>query len=287
MRQRPDISIAYCADRYDAFFYSGLVTGRWDAAGFDLSFHSGPLAELDAGAEDCRYHLTTVSAAAYPRLADHYGLLGVGACAQRGEGLVLVSRNYHHPAQLQFRRIGVASLTGLEGLLARWACPDAELVELGSAQLATAVSAGQIEAGVLADGEFRGDGALHKVLDLGAHWQQQTGLPLPLRVVVVDRRLDALVAGSLCELLRDSLRQGLEHPAEALLFAASFPGRQSDEELIVAATRDAVAMPDEVRLALGMLFTLQKSQGLIGALPDIEIIDDAAARSWVELPTAA
>jgi 1,4-dihydroxy-6-naphthoate synthase len=284
----PEISIAYSADSYDAFLYWALVTGRLTSADFGLSFHTAPNWELDAAALERRYRITTISAAAYPHLADDYAILGVGACIERGEGPVLVSRNYHHPAQLQFRRIGVAGVAGMETLLARWACPDAQLVKLDSGHLAEVVAAGQIEAGVLPDQQLMGHAELHKLASLGSLWRGQTGLPLPARLVVVDRRLEgAEMAGALCDLLRDSLRLGLEHSAEALSFAAAFPGCQSDQQLLQSATRDGIAMCDEARVALGLLFALAKTNGLVEAVPEIEIIDGAAARSWVELPAAA
>ncbi|HEY5311146.1 MAG TPA: MqnA/MqnD/SBP family protein [Pirellulales bacterium] len=286
MRQRVDLSAAYAAEGYDAFHYWALQTGRLAAADYELSFHIGAIGELDASAAQRHYQVSTVSALAYPSLADDYRILGVGACVERGAGPVLVSRHYHHLAQLQFRRVAVAQLTGLDGLLTHWACPDAELIELDAAFMSEAVATGQVDAAVLSDGRLPAGIELHPITALGALWRRQTGLPLPLRLKIIDRRCDAEAAGRVCELLRGSLRLALEHQAEALLFAAAFPGEHGDEQLTQSAMRDGLAMADDVRMALGQLFSLAKSNGRIAALPDIEIVDGAAAGSLVELPTA-
>ncbi|HEX3657899.1 MAG TPA: MqnA/MqnD/SBP family protein [Pirellulales bacterium] len=286
MRHPVDLSIAYSADGYDAFHYWALQTGRLASTDFEVSVHIGAIDELDAAAAERRYQVSTISALAYPHLADDYRILGVGACVERGEGPMLVSRHYHHPAQLQFRRVGVASLTGMDGLLARWACPDAELIELDAQSIGQAVAAGQVDAGVLAAGRLPAGGELHTIAALGTLWRRQTGLPLPLRLKIVDRRLDIESAGRVCDMLRGSLRLALEHRAEALLFAAAFPGEHSDEQLTRSAMRDGLAMADDVRMALGLMFSLAKTGAQPAALPDIEIVDGATAGSLVELPTA-
>jgi 1,4-dihydroxy-6-naphthoate synthase len=60
------------------------------------------------------------------------------------------------------------------------------------------------------------------VLDLGAWWKQETGLPLPLGGNAVRRDLGPDMMKRLTRLVRDSVRYSLEHRAEALDYAMSF-----------------------------------------------------------------
>ena len=62
---------------------------------------------------------------------------------------------------------------------------------------------------------FGGQG-LHKVLDLGAWWKEETGLPLPLGGNAVRRDLGADLMARLTRLVRETVRYSLAHRAEAL-----------------------------------------------------------------------
>jgi len=64
-------------------------------------------------------------------------------------------------------------------------------------------------------------------LDLGAWWQQETGLPLPLGVNVARRDLDRL--DDVSDVLGEAIRIGLENREEALAYAERF-GRGIDRE---------------------------------------------------------
>jgi 1,4-dihydroxy-6-naphthoate synthase len=68
---------------------------------------------------------------------------------------------------------------------------------------------------------FGGHG-LHKVLDLGAWWKKETGLPLPLGGNAVRRDLGPVRMAELTALVRDTVRYSLAHRKEALEYAMSF-----------------------------------------------------------------
>jgi len=68
---------------------------------------------------------------------------------------------------------------------------------------------------------FGGHG-LVKVADLGAWWQSETGLPLPLGGNAVRRDLGPELMERLTRLVRETVRYSLAHRAEALEYAMSF-----------------------------------------------------------------
>jgi 1,4-dihydroxy-6-naphthoate synthase len=74
------------------------------------------------------------------------------------------------------------------------------------------------------------DHGVRKLLDLGVWWQQETGLPLPLGVVVARRDLERLADVS--AVVREAIDVGLENRDEAMRYAMGF-GRGID-----AATAD-------------------------------------------------
>jgi 1,4-dihydroxy-6-naphthoate synthase len=68
---------------------------------------------------------------------------------------------------------------------------------------------------------FGGHG-LHKVLDLGAWWKQETSLPLPLGGNAVRRDLGPDLMKRLTRLVRETVRYSLAHRKEALAYAMEF-----------------------------------------------------------------
>src|SRR5207245_748325 len=66
------------------------------------------------------------------------------------------------------------------------------------------------------------DKGLHQVVDLGAWWYEQTGLPLPLGGNVVRKDLGTELVGRVAGLLKQSIVYALEHREEALAYALTY-----------------------------------------------------------------
>jgi len=52
---------------------------------------------------------------------------------------------------------------------------------------------------------------LHRIVDLGVWWQEETGLPLPLGGNAVRRALGPQIGRQIAKTIRDSVSYGLEH----------------------------------------------------------------------------
>jgi 1,4-dihydroxy-6-naphthoate synthase len=94
------------------------------------------------------------------------------------------------------------------------------------------VSSGAADAGLLIhEGQLTyGAAGLHKVVDLGEWWLEETGLPLPLGANVARRDLGPDVLRELSAVLAASIRAGLDNRERALEYALQF-GRGLDDEL--------------------------------------------------------
>jgi 1,4-dihydroxy-6-naphthoate synthase len=99
-------------------------------------------------------------------------------------------------------------------------------------QILGAVSSGAFDAGlIIHEGQltFQNQG-LHLVVDLGAWWQEKTGLPLPLGGNVVRRDLGQATMRQISRLLQESIRYGLDHRDDALAYALRY-ARDMDRDL--------------------------------------------------------
>jgi 1,4-dihydroxy-6-naphthoate synthase len=63
---------------------------------------------------------------------------------------------------------------------------------------------------------------LHKVIDLGHWWREQTGLPLPLGGNAIRRSLGPEVMLTVTQALRDSIQHALDHREAALEYSMQF-----------------------------------------------------------------
>jgi 1,4-dihydroxy-6-naphthoate synthase len=91
-------------------------------------------------------------------------------------------------------------------------------------EILPAVIEGRVPCGVIIhEGQltYAEEGA-HRVVDLGAWWKEETGLPLPLGGNAIRRDLGPDVIRQVSHLLRASIAHALEHRPEALDHALSY-----------------------------------------------------------------
>ena len=117
-------------------------------------------------------------------------------------------------------------------LVLRMALGDFRYREVPFDEIIDEVLSGRAEAGLLIhEGQLTYEAqGLTKVIDLGAWWLLETGLPLPLGVNVARRDLGEDVLRDLSAVLADSIRTGLENRREAMRYAMRY-GRGLDLQL--------------------------------------------------------
>ncbi len=99
-------------------------------------------------------------------------------------------------------------------------------------QILEHVAAGRADAGlIIHEGQltYRNHG-LHCLVDLGAWWKDQTGLPLPLGGNVIRRDLGRDNISAIAAILRESIQYSLDHRLEAVQYALEF-ARDMNQEL--------------------------------------------------------
>src|SRR5262249_41235068 len=128
------------------------------------------------------YDVTAVSFAAYPSIRDKYVLLDCGASFGEGYGPILGAAKALDKEDPQGKGMSVPGLKPSAYLTLKLCEPDFEAVVMPFDKILDAVQGELVEAGLLIhEGQLLFPQlGLHKVLDLGVWWQEQTGLPLAL-----------------------------------------------------------------------------------------------------------
>jgi 1,4-dihydroxy-6-naphthoate synthase len=117
-------------------------------------------------------------------------------------------------------------------LLLKIFCPQVEIITLPFDAIIGAVMNGTVQAGLVIDsGQMTYEQmGLHKILDLGAWWYEQTNLPTPLGGNIIRKDLPRAVIFQLTELFRESIQYALDHRQEAVKYAMRYAQGMSHEQ---------------------------------------------------------
>ncbi|NLU70971.1 1,4-dihydroxy-6-naphthoate synthase [Streptomyces sp. HNM0574] len=218
------LRIAFSPCPNDTFVFDAWAHGRVPGAPpLDVTFADIDVTNGLAEARDERLDVLKVSYAVLPWILDDYALLPCGGALGRGCGPLVLTRAQETPvtaASLSGRRVAVPSERSTAYLLFRlWAAAEVpggvgEVVVLPFHEIMPAVRDGKVDAGlVIHEARFTyQDYGLHRVADMGEHWENTTGLPIPLGAIVARRSLGADALRALAEATRTSVRMAWDDP---------------------------------------------------------------------------
>jgi 1,4-dihydroxy-6-naphthoate synthase len=211
------LSLAVSPCPNDTFVFSAWVHGQVAGPAVEVT-----LADIDvcnqlavAGTPD----VVKVSFAALPELLDRYALLPCGGALGRGCGPLVLARTADQ--DLRGARIAVPGERTTAYLLLRlWgAALGFEVTVLPFEQIMPAVRDGRVDAGlVIHESRFTFPSyGLVCLQDLGAWWEDDTGLPIPLGAIVARRGLDL---SAVTAAVRASVEHAWAHPDAAAPWVA-------------------------------------------------------------------
>ncbi len=275
-----EIKLAHSPDSDDAFMFYALATHKLSTPGFKYSHVLSDIQTLNEAALSETYDVTAVSFAAYPTLRDNYILLDCGASFGEGYGPIVVTSKSLKKEELAGKRVGVPGLKTTAYLTLKLFEPNFEAVVMPFDKILDAVQSGLVEAGLLIhEGQLLFPQlGLHRVVDLGIWWQEQTGLPLPLGGNAVRRALGPAVGRQIAQTIRESVKYGLEHREEALNYAMQF-ARDMEPELAdkfvgMYVNKWTLGYGERGKKAVKELITRGTKAGLLPGPPTVEFLSE-------------
>jgi 1,4-dihydroxy-6-naphthoate synthase len=227
------IRIAHSPDSDDAFMFYALTQGLLDVSGLEISHVLSDIETLNQAAFQGTYEITALSFHGYAHLADRYQIMPSGASFGDGYGPIVVAREELRRADLVGRKVAIPGELTTAHLALRLWLPEVETEIVPFDQILDVVQDGKYDAGVVIhEGQLTfGDMGLHAVVDFGAWFKEDTGLPLPLGGNGIRRDLDEGLKKRLCRLLTESIEYALDHREEALGYAVRYArGLEDDPE---------------------------------------------------------
>ncbi len=219
-----EIACAHSPDSDDAYMFYALATRKIRSRFLTFQHVLEEIESLNRKAEQCCYALTAISYHAYPYVADNYALMASGSSVGDGYGPTLIAQKPFTPQEIKGKRIAVPGTLTTAYLTLKICEPDFEAIVTPFDKVLDAVAERTADLGlVIHEGQLTySRSGFHKVLDLGAWWKTQYGLPLPLGANALLRSLDPEVQAECCRLMRESIQYALDNHEEALNYALQF-----------------------------------------------------------------
>ena len=232
MSQPEQIRIGHSPDSDDAFMFYAIANGLIPTDGFEIVQVAEDIESLNRRAVNGELEVTAISVHAYAYVAEHYALMPCGASIGDRYGPLVVSKEPMQREALAGKKIAIPGEMTTAYLTLRLLQPDFDPEVVQFDQILPYVQEGNADAGlIIHEGQLTyGRAGLHKVVDLGEWWHEETWLPLPLGANAIRRDLGAEKIRRITSLVRQSIQYSLEHREGGLAYAMNY-ARDMETEL--------------------------------------------------------
>jgi 1,4-dihydroxy-6-naphthoate synthase len=220
------LTLGHSPDPDDAFMFYALARGRIDTCGWQFEHILQDIQTLNERALRGELDITAISIHAYPDVADKYALTNCGSSMGDGYGPLVVTREPTQVGELRGRKIAVpgektTAFLAISLLLGPGTF-DHEVVMFD--RILDYVAEGHADAGlIIHEGQLTYHRhKLHRVVDLGAWWKEETDMPLPLGGNCIRRDLGNEAMHEIAGIIRQSIEYSLAHRNEAVEYALSY-----------------------------------------------------------------
>lgn len=242
-----ELSLGYSPCPNDTFIFHALVHGLVAADGLRFRERLEDVETLNrmalsaAGAKNRMalgaagaLDVSKVSYGAVPYLLDRYVLLRSGGALGRGCGPLLVARPGTRAAALRAGPIAIPGRYTTANLLLRlWDPALPAGVEMLYSEIMPAVARGEVVAGlIIHESRFTyAEHGLVECVDLGAWWEAETGLPIPLGGIVARRALGEPTIRAVDDAIRRSVEHAFADPAASRAYVRAH-AQEMDERVM-------------------------------------------------------
>ena len=270
------LSLGFSPCPNDCFMFDAIVNRRIDLEGLEFSIRMADVEALNKAAFAGQADVTKLSYHAYAYCTRDYVLLDAGSALGRNCGPLLISKRSIAVEEVAAGTLAIAipgrytTANFLLGLAFPAALNKSELL---FSDIEAAVLDGRFHAGlIIHENRFTyAAKGLKKIIDLGEFWEGETGAPIPLGGIVVNRSLQGEVQRAVNRVLRRSVEYAFAHRAASLPFVREHAQEMSEEvmyrhiDLYVNAY--SVDLGVEGKRAVELLFARAAGTGII---PDVK-----------------
>lgn len=224
------LTFGYSPCPNDTFAFHALTHGLVDAP-FRVEPVLLDIEELNQRAHAGAFALTKLSVGAFAAVGAQYRMLRSGAALGHGVGPLIVARSARSLVQAAQGRVAIPGRDTTAYRLLRLAAPAlTQVVEMRYDRILSAVEHGEVDAGlIIHESRFTyADHGLVQVADLGAWWETETGLPVPLAGICARADLDDGLVADAEDAIRASVQYAFDHPEASRDYVRAHAQEMSD-----------------------------------------------------------
>ncbi|MDA9808534.1 1,4-dihydroxy-6-naphthoate synthase [Flavobacteriales bacterium] len=196
----------------DTFIFDALVHHKIDTEGLEFQVIFADVEQLNKWAFQRKLDITKLSYNAFTYCVNDYALLDSGSALGNNCGPLLIKK----PNTILTKESKIAipgKYTTANMLLNIAFLNHQNKVEILFSEIENKVLEGKVDAGlIIHENRFTyQEKGLEKVSDLGEFWEKETGLPIPLGGIVINRNLPFVIQKKFERVLRKSVEYALEN----------------------------------------------------------------------------
>lgn len=218
------IRLHYSTCPNDTFMFYAMVHQKIETHGFTFEVHLADISELNTKALAGEADMIKVSSHAVGLLHSRYYLINSGSAMGHGCGPLLISAKGRE-AEWASGRVGVPGMqTTAQALLSMYRPDVHDKAAYLFSDMLDLVEAGELSGGLLIHEQrftWQNRG-VSCVVDLGQWWEEQTGLPIPLGSILVNRNLGKASALQLQQIMHESVKWAFDHPEETMPYMCQY-----------------------------------------------------------------
>jgi 1,4-dihydroxy-6-naphthoate synthase len=269
------LSLGFSPCPNDCFMFDAIVNKRIDLEGLAFSERLADVEALNKSAFAGEADVTKLSYHAYAYCTGSYVLLDAGSALGRNCGPLLISRRSISREEVAAGHLEIAipgKYTTANFLLGLAFPAAAKKTELVFSAIEAALLNDEYDAGlIIHENRFTYEAkGLKKIIDLGEFWEGETGAPLPLGGIVINRSLSDEVKHSVNRVLRRSIEYAFGNRAASLPYVRAHAQEMSDDVMYrhidLYVNEYSVDLGREGRRAVELLFERARATGLIPAI---------------------
>ena len=226
---RYQLGISTCPN--DTFMFHALLSGKVVCEGLDLDIQLMDVQQLNERLAQGELSFSKASCYAATLLEDRYALVPSGAALGYGVGPLLLARPGAAEDISLARVLAPGSMTTAFLLFQRYFPAARDISHTIFSDIMPALESGEADYGVVIhEGRFTySTRGLSLVADLGALWEREFSLPLPLGCIVADRSLPQAHRDAFAVGVRKSIEFAYAHRDEALVTMRRYAQELSDD----------------------------------------------------------
>lgn len=271
------LSLGFSPCPNDTFIFDALIHHKIDTEGLTFEVFFDDVETLNQKAMKGLLDITKLSFHAFAYVHEQYALLDSGSALGFGVGPLLICHDENLLRQKENLdpscKVGIPGRYTTANFLMGIAFPHlTNKQEMVFSEIETSLLADQIDLGlIIHENRFTyQDKGLHKIVDLGTYWEQETGCAIPLGGIVVNRNLDQEIKEKVNRLIKKSVEFAFANPKSGLEFIREHAQEMSEEvmykhiELYV--NQYSIELGQEGRKAIDVLFKMAQESGIISPI---------------------